>query len=70
MSWLAEEMKQVEEEMSKECMGISRRVREKSSMNRLLLISVAILMIMCVKSCDTPACAANDDRVDVKHLIM
>lgn len=57
MIWLSEETKQIEEEMSKECMGISRRVREKSTVNRLLLISVSILTLLTLKSCDTPVSA-------------
>lgn len=57
MSWLAEEIKQVEGEMSKEYSGISRRLRAKSSVNRLLLIIVAILTLMILNSCDKPCCA-------------
>ncbi len=59
MSWLAEETRQIEEEMSKEYTGISRRIREKSSANRLLLISVAILTLLTLKSCDTPVTAQS-----------
>lgn len=69
MSWLAEETKQLEGEMSKESMGISRRVREKSAINRLLLLSVSILTLMTLKSCDTPVCAKND-KVDIKNVVM